>query len=147
MTHWTGPKYSYGRIHLNANSNWHPTLEQVRADIQRHTGLYFNACLAILYRSEQDTMQWHADDEPEMGVRPEMVSVSFGTTRVFELKRKRPAQACSGSQFNYVQVPLHSGSLLWTGGSLQQDWLHRVPRSSAPCGPRVNLTFRQLKIT
>ena len=42
-------------------------------------------------------MGWHADDEPELGPQPVIVSLSFGEKRRFQLKRKtaerkRPAR-------------------------------------------------------
>ena len=45
-------------------------------------------------------MGWHADNEPELGQQPVIVSLSFGEKRRFQLKRKTaeediPEQGCS----------------------------------------------------
>jgi hypothetical protein len=29
-------------------------------------------------------------------------------------------------------------------GATQANWRHGIPRQKKPCGPRVNLTFRQI---
>ena len=39
------------------------------------------------YRSGEDHMGWHADDEPELGPNPVIASVNFGATRDFILRR------------------------------------------------------------
>ena len=45
------------------------------------SGVAFNGVLLNRYRSGQDSMGWHSDDEPEFGERPVIASVSFGGTR------------------------------------------------------------------
>jgi hypothetical protein len=29
---------------------------------------------------------------------------------------------------------------------MQQEWKHRLPKTSKPCGPRINLTFRWMNL-
>jgi alkylated DNA repair dioxygenase AlkB len=41
-----------------------------------------------------------------------------------------------------VSINLENGSYLLMKGSPQRFWRHQLPKSSAPMGPRVNLTFR-----
>ncbi|PAA75158.1 hypothetical protein BOX15_Mlig015948g2 [Macrostomum lignano] len=162
MTYWVGPKYSYGSVHLPENSNWHPALMQIKQDVERalEGKVTFNACLAILYRDHNDSMPWHSDNEREMGSNPAIASVSFGASRLFELRRFDVAQQGFGGGggggiggvvfgqqiqgFRSVHVPLSAGSLLYTCGSIQKDWQHRIGRQSASCGPRINLTFRTI---
>ncbi|MDP3361039.1 MAG: hypothetical protein U1D70_08185, partial [Methylobacter sp.] len=36
-------------------------------------------------------------------------------------------------------------ALLLMADSLQQHWLHSVPKTKKPKTPRINLTFRQIK--
>jgi alkylated DNA repair dioxygenase AlkB len=104
-----------------------------------------------LYRSGEDSISWHADDEPELGPTSAVViaSISLGVTRRFQLRRRE-----EGSKI--LSIDLSSGSLLFLGPGSQSDWLHRVPKSpSSSPNPaplftnpthqrRVNITFRKV---
>ena len=98
----------------------------------------FNCVLLNLYRHGQDSMGWHADDEPELGAAPVIASLSLGATRRFRL-RPRDAQRPPHPP---VTLELTSGSLLLMRGPTQQYWQHAVPKTARPTAPRLNLTFR-----
>jgi alkylated DNA repair dioxygenase AlkB len=99
----------------------------------------FNAVLANLYRNGRDSMGWHADDEPELGPRPLIASVSFGATRRFCLRdrshRDRPI----------VELELAPGSLLVLERGIQSRYQHSLPKTRKSVEARVNLTFRQVQ--
>ncbi len=97
----------------------------------------FNSALANFYRDGNDSVAWHADDEPELGVEPVIASISLGGTRDFLLKPKPQ----SGIESKTLKLTLEHGSLLWMDGALQQNWLHSIPKRSY-AEPRINLTFR-----
>ena len=86
-------------------------------------------------------MGWHSDDEPEMGRRPVIASVSLGATRSFRI---RPREGRSGRRS--VGLALRDGSLLLMKGALQENYQHQVPKvtAAAGAGPRINLTFRSI---
>jgi alkylated DNA repair dioxygenase AlkB len=83
-------------------------------------------------------MGWHSDDEKELGDFPFIASLSLGSSRNFQLKHKT-------DKFLKGKIELNHGSLLCMGGSMQSFWQHAIPKSSIACGPRINLTFRQIK--
>ncbi len=98
----------------------------------------FNSVLANLYRHGQDSMGWHADDEPELGAQPLIASISLGGERRFDLRsRSGPPR-----RFNFV---LEHGSLLMMEGNSQRDWLHQVAKTRQHCAPRINLTYRLIR--
>jgi alkylated DNA repair dioxygenase AlkB len=41
---------------------------------------------------------------------------------------------------------LAAGSLLVMPAGFQQSYQHCIPKSQIPCGSRVNLTFRRMKL-
>jgi alkylated DNA repair dioxygenase AlkB len=86
-------------------------------------------------RTGQDSVSWHADDEPEFGKSPVIASVSFGDTRVFQFKHQNRKGLKSS-------VKLTHGSLLIMRGGTQENWLHQIPKTKKPVGERVNLAFR-----
>ena len=96
-----------------------------------------NSVLANLYRDGRDAMGWHSDDEPELGPRPVIASLSLGGTRRFVFRHRREPE-------RKYELPLGHGSLLLMRGDTQADWKHALPRTARPVAPRINLTFRRI---
>lgn len=118
---------------------WHPAIEMIRNRLEIELGVRFNSVLINLYRDGRDCMGWHADDEPELGQNPAIASVSLGQKRRFVLRsRALPRQSIE-------LVPPH-GSLLVMAGDIQHAWQHQVPRTARAVGPRINLTFRRIRL-
>lgn len=153
MTAWIGDvPYSYSGITHNRSSEWSPLLSMLKDTIESRTGRTYNSVLANLYRDGHDHVPWHCDDEPEFGSHPSIASLSFGESRIFELRRKPfGEQLVSGTDeikdsdyLEYIKVPLKAGTLVLMEGATQLDWQHRVPREYHDRKPRINLTFRLL---
>jgi alkylated DNA repair dioxygenase AlkB len=116
---------------------WLPVLAALRDRLERELERPFNSVLANRYRSGADAMGWHSDDEPELGPRPLIASISLGARRRFILRhRSDPAQR--------TELELEPGSLLLMGGETQRHWKHALPRTARPVGERINLTFRHI---
>jgi alkylated DNA repair dioxygenase AlkB len=96
----------------------------------------FNSVLANLYRDGNDTMGWHADDEPELGPAPVIASVSLGAERRFDLRHRETRET--------VRTVLPSGSVLVMSGATQRHWVHAVPRQARVRDARINLTYRTI---
>ncbi|MBS0025754.1 alpha-ketoglutarate-dependent dioxygenase AlkB family protein [Chitinophaga sp. 22321] len=114
---------------------WTPLLAQIRDRITPLCGQSFNSVLLNLYRNGNDSMGWHADNEPELGARPVIASVNFGATRRFLLRYK-------DDRSRKYELALQHGSLLIMKGTLQQYWEHQVPKTTKVSTGRINLTFR-----
>ena len=127
--------YTYSGLTLKPHP-WTPTVEECRRRCEALAGVSFNSGLANLYRTGQDTVGWHSDDEPELGDEPVIASVSFGATRRFDLRHK------SGEPT--IKADLVPGSVLIMSGRCQSHWKHQVARTKRVDGPRINLTFRRL---
>ncbi|XP_049681761.1 alpha-ketoglutarate-dependent dioxygenase alkB homolog 3 isoform X2 [Accipiter gentilis] len=144
LTSWYGElPYTYSRITMQPNPNWHPLLTMLKERIEEFTGYTFNSLLCNLYRNEKDSVDWHSDDEPSLGKNPVIASLSFGATRTFEM-RKKPSPEENGD-YTYVErlrIPLDHGTLLIMEGATQEDWQHRVPKEYHSRDARINLTFR-----
>ena len=129
-----GASYVYSRVRFQPNP-WPPALAALRPRIQSASGAAMNSVLANLYRSGQDAMGWHSDDEPELGLRPVIASLSLGGTRRFRFRHRR-------DHSKTFAMALPHGSLLVMSGDTQANWQHALPRTAKPVDPRVNLTFR-----
>ncbi|KAI8772861.1 alpha-ketoglutarate-dependent dioxygenase alkB 3 isoform X2 [Biomphalaria glabrata] len=147
LTQWYSDlPYTYSGITVEANtSEWPKALKELKEQLIEVTGIEFNSLAANLYRDGHDSIGWHTDDEPIMGKRPVIASLSFGEERVFELRKKPPLNESGERDYTYSQViriPLRSGALLIMEGCTQLDWQHRVPKEYHDRGPRINITFR-----
>jgi len=131
-----GRSYTYSGISVKPLP-WTPLLNALREAVQAKCGEVFNSVLLNYYRDERDSMGMHSDDEPELGPRPVIASLSLGDTRVFAFKHKF-------QDVPTVRIPLDSGTLLLMKGTTQRFWKHGIAKASKPHGPRVNLTFRQV---
>ncbi len=110
-------------------------LIRVQLEIEKITGYRFNTVLANLYRNGEDSMGWHADDEPELGLNPIIASTVFGATRRFQFRRK-------DNHRDKREVALTAGDVLIMGAACQTHWQHAVPKTKKQVGQRVNLTYR-----
>ncbi|EMP34931.1 Alpha-ketoglutarate-dependent dioxygenase alkB like protein 3, partial [Chelonia mydas] len=91
LTSWYGElPYTYSRLTMQPNPNWHPLLTMLKEHIEKATGHTFNSLLCNLYRNEKDSVDWHSDDEPSLGRNPVIASLSLGATRIFEMRKKPP---------------------------------------------------------
>jgi alkylated DNA repair dioxygenase AlkB len=134
-----GARYTYSGTEHHPLP-WTPALERVRERVTLLAGAHFNAVLLNLYRDGRDGMGWHADDEPELGRDPVIASVSLGATRRFCLRHRRHKDL-------RLNVPLTHGSLLLMSGATQHHWVHALPKTTAPVGERINLTFRRVGLS
>ncbi len=150
-----GADYSYSGIHLHPEP-WTSELTEIRSRVEAVLGLSFNSVLLNLYRDGRDSIGWHADDEPELGVEPVIASVSLGETRKFRFKKKfkkklkktlkkeRRDESTFELRPETFSIDLSPGSLLVMRGRCQVEWKHAVPKTKRKVEPRINLTFRQI---
>jgi alkylated DNA repair dioxygenase AlkB len=129
--------YRYSGLTLRPHP-WTPCLQRLRVDVEQATGCRFNSVLLNLYRDRHDSVGWHSDDEAQFGPEPAIASLSFGETRLFRM-RHRTRRDC-----RRVDLPLSNGSLLLMAGRTQACWQHAIEKQNRVCGPRINLTFRQV---
>jgi len=132
-----GASYEYSGKRYEALP-WTTLLLDLRRRVEAVAAVRFNSVLINYYRDHRDSVAMHSDDERELGREPIIASLSLGETRTLMFRHKSDRSQKSR------RLPLESGSLLIMKGPTQRCWQHGVPKESQPCGPRVNLTFRQV---
>lgn len=140
LTAWYGDITSYEPADGNTKnkSPWTPEIYALKERIENEFGYQFNGVLLNLYRDHNDSVAWHRDKESSYGKRPVIASISLGQTRNFDFRKKDHHQS-------KYSLPLPHGSLLIMKGDLQENWEHRIAKSTIPMKERINLTFRLLK--
>lgn len=98
----------------------------------------FNSALLNLYRSGADSVDWHSDDEAELGPAPVIAALSLGATRRFELRHRFDAAL-------HHRLDLGDGALLLMAGDMQRQWRHRIPKEPGVAAPRISITFRRAR--
>jgi alkylated DNA repair dioxygenase AlkB len=131
-----GLTYSYSGVTHRA-LDWTPALREIRRRVEESSGATFNSLLLNLYRDGRDSIGYHSDDEPELGVNPVIASLSLGAVRQFVLRHKK-----NKDKLTFQLAP---GSLLVMGGTCQHHWIHGVPKTAEEVGERINLTFRLIR--
>ena len=113
----------------------------MREKLDQACSANFNSVLLNLYRDGNDSVDWHADDERELGPEPIIASVSLGETRTFDFRSKYDSK-------HKRSFELFSGDVVIMSGATQRHWEHRVPKTAErirfSTGPRINLTFRTI---
>jgi len=130
--------YRYSGLSLEPRP-WFPIILELKTRVEAACEAPFNSVLLNLYRDGFDSMGWHSDDEPELGERPVIASLSLGATRRFRLRHR------TRRNLEPVSIDLENGSLLIMQGDTQRFWKHQVPKTKRTVKPRINLTFRCIR--
>jgi len=115
-----------------------PTARRLLANVSVRAGVSFNHVLLNRYRSGEDSMGLHSDDEPELGPDPLVAIASLGTARRLVVKPRRKQDR------ERQELSLGHGALLVMGGTCQRHYVHGVPRQAGVHAERISLTFRYL---
>lgn len=134
-------RYGYSGTDLEPEP-WTSALQLIRSRLKGLShDLAFNSVLGNWYRDGEDAMGWHSDDEKELGPKPCIASLSFGSGRDIRFRHR------TRKDLDPVMLHLEAGSLLLMEGLTQENWQHAIPRRrgrNAP-GGRINLTFRTIR--
>jgi len=104
----------------------------------------FNYCLLNHYRSGEEYMSYHSDDESSLCPYSPIASVSFGVTRSFDIRQKMTKSNKNEKRSRIARIPLGDGDLLLMFPPMQQHYEHALPVEKRVVGERINLTFRRL---
>lgn len=129
-----GIRYRYSGA-LFEPEPWHPAIRALMPRLEAACGAPFNSVLLNRYRQGGDSMGWHSDDEPELGVEPVIASLSLGAARRFVLRMR--ADPIAKAEFRLGQ-----GDLLVMRGDCQRVAQHALPKMLRAKGDRISLTFR-----
>ena len=140
LTVWYGdPQMEYPLFGNNARPlPWTPELLKIKNRIEPLAGVIFNGVLLNYYRDGNDSVAWHSDNDGVPGKNRIVASVSFGQPRNFDIRNK------DDHALKY-SIKLENGSYLLMKGDFQDQWEHRIAKSTRPMRARINLTFRILK--
>ncbi|KAL2218359.1 hypothetical protein M432DRAFT_546439 [Thermoascus aurantiacus ATCC 26904] len=135
---------------------WTPTVDRVRAVVERLLGHPVNHALIQLYRDGQDRISEHADKTLDIVRGSCICNVSLGARRTMILRTKASASSGDKGDTRRTQrVPLPHRSLFVLGERTNRRWLHGIRPDKRPDsaksaeerafgGERISLTFRHI---
>ena len=112
-------------------------LDVLRRKLREEIDAPFNYALATQYRNGSDYVGWHTDDERDLVPGQTIANVSLGEAREFRIKSR------DGS-FDESITTVH-GSLLCMRGDILRTTKHSLIRTRRVIGPRVVLSFREVR--
>lgn len=136
-------EYKYSGL-KNTGIPYNPVLTQLHNRVSEKLGMSFNGCLLNMYRTLNDSVAWHCDDEKDLNPLSPIVSLSFGDTRAFCVKPKQ-------NKGQITRVDLNSGDLFIMLPLFQNTYLHAILKESETRRTRheehvrINTTFRNTK--
>ncbi len=132
-----GIKYRYSDNLLD-NQPWTPLLRAIKNRVEQQCNSTFNSVLLTLYRDGNDSVDWHSDDEQELGNQPTIASLSLGESRDFLFREKSSTHSDS--------VTISHGDLWLMRPDFQKYWQHAIGKETTSKDVRINLTFRKVII-
>ncbi|XP_071545465.1 uncharacterized protein [Panulirus ornatus] len=128
--------YDFFKIKTGSLNMLHLIILCFLSRLIRYTGNQYNSCFLNLHRNGYDNVGWMEENHRALCDNPSIASVSLGTTRLFEMRRK------DGQGF--LRFPLFPGSLLLMEGATQEDWQHQFPKEPNVPGERIHMIFRKM---
>jgi len=133
----------YQENHLTISPEFIKLIEEVENNSEEgNKKEIFNYCLLNHYRSGEEYMGWHSDDEKMLDLHSPIASVSFGVTRNFDIRARK--KMGGEKRTRLARIPLGDGDLLLMFPPMQDHYEHGVPVEKRVAGDRINLTFRRV---
>lgn len=95
-----------------------------------------NNCLINLYHDGNSSMGYHSDNTDILVDNTGVIILSIGATRILRFRNII-------DRTNIIDYVLDNGSLFYMNDSLQNDWMHSIPRNDTN-DIRISLTFRNI---
>lgn len=154
----TGTYYSFSNARIYAKP-WNNNdkkdivctiIKNIKHKVELFTGKKFNFVLINRYNDGDDYINYHADDEKELGDDPTVVGVTLGAEREFKFKPKKDFYPKNMLKYNDndkdITLTLHHGSIVAMYAPTNNNWLHSLPKRANIKKPRISLTFRYLHL-
>ena len=139
-----GLTYTFSGSTISAKP-WTPFLKALRDLLSTKIGFHFNYVLVNRYKDGNDHIGEHKDDEYELVRRSPIASLSFGEARDFVFRHQDSRGAKCVRKIEPLKLSLQSGSILLMNYPTNSYWYHSLPVRKRCLGPRINLTFRQMR--
>lgn len=123
-------------------------LNEIKEKVESEVGRKFNFVLVNRYENGQQHIGEHKDDEKDLLPDSPIASVTFGQEREFVFRHEDVHfKRGRADEIPPVKLMLKHGSLLVMNSPTNKFWYHSLPIRKSAVRPRINLTFRQMRIS
>ena len=116
---------------------FHPVVSRLADRVESRLGFVPTNALLNRYPTGEHTIGWHVDDVDILAEGTGIAILSFGGPRTMLLRSGQDPH------FEYVRLPLASGSLFWMTAGLQATHKHAMKREVG-ASERISVTLRHL---
>jgi len=113
-----------------------PPIAAMRPHVERFCGVAFTSAGLNFYRGGNDSVAPHGDHMERGPVGAPVALVSLGAVRRMTIRGK-------GAPRRVLDLDLEPGSLLVMSYESHFNYLHGIPKTREPVGPRISVAFRQ----
>ena len=124
-----------------------PIVREIQEVVTDITKLTVDAALLNLYRTGDDSMGWHADNEAELDGERAIVSLSLGASRRFLLRPSKKHPSMDALPTEKLELLLANGDIVVMHPPMQEYTQHSLPKMKKVQEGRINITFRTMKIS
>jgi alkylated DNA repair dioxygenase AlkB len=117
---------------------WTTELIIIRDRLEQFLNKPLPSVLINYYRDRNDSVGWHKDNEKWFKSDPFIVSLTCGGTREFRMRNRATGES--------IVYELGHGDLLVFTDEHVLDWEHTIPKAGHDVAPRINFTFRAIKV-
>jgi alkylated DNA repair dioxygenase AlkB len=138
-------EYTYSGVTI-PSIPWTNEIRAMRDYIYQKFGYYSNAVFINLYMDGSDYLNYHPDQEKEMGDEVDIFSVNALATRNFDIRMNKHGEGFPSNQDDAEETyryELEHNSLLIMYHPTNSIAQHCVRKTTKPVGPRFNYTFRK----
>jgi len=115
-----------------------PPIAAMRPDVERFCGQRFTSAGLNFYRNGDDSVAPHGDHVERGPVGAPVALVSLGAVRRMTIRSKAAPR-------RVLDLDLEPGSLLVMSYESHFNYLHGIPKTREPVGPRISVAFRQTR--
>nr|WIL04612.1 alkylated DNA repair dioxygenase [Cedratvirus duvanny] len=113
-----------------------PFIKDLLFQVNHSLETNFNGILVNIYRTGEDYLSAHSDNEDSLDKNKKMVAgLSYGATRKFRIRNKETRKII-------LDVEQEPGTLIIMEGNFQSEFLHEIPVQKKIKEERISLTFR-----
>ena len=100
----------------------------------------YNMVLINWYHDGKDNIGWHADNEKEIIPGTDVMTISFGQSRMFKVKHNTDKEITRN-------IPTQHNGYIIMGGDFQKEFKHSIPKTTKKTSqsPRISITLRCFK--
>ena len=113
------------------------TLRMITSRVNAALGTHFNTILMNVYRSGDDCIGYHRDNETGWAPNTGFATLCFGAERDFLLRHDETRDVTTTRH--------HDGHVIHLPHPMNSHYQHSVPRRKRVAGTRISLTFRQIQ--